>query len=257
MTQQIVLVTGASQGIGRAISICLAQAGFDLALNDLQHSASLDSLCAEIEAMGRKTFKALFDVSDLSAHTPALVDIEEHLGPLTTLVNNAGVGVMRRGDPLEVQADSFDRCIAVNAKGPFFLTQAFAKRILARAERDRSAVYSVINITSSNATAVSIPRAEYCASKAAAAMISKCFAARLGQEGILVYDVQPGLIATPMTAPMIDEYQARAANGLCLLPRVGQPDEVGKVVASLATHCLPYTTGHVISVDGGMLIPRF
>lgn len=256
MTKQVVLVTGAGQGIGRAISISLADAGFDIALNDLQQSANLDSVCAEIEAMGRKTYKALFDVSDISAHSSALADIEKHLGPLTTLVNNAGVGVLQRGDPLDVQENSFDRCMAVNAKGPFFLTQAFAKRLLAQS-RDETSVYSVINITSSNATAVAVPRAEYCASKAAASMISKCFSARLGQEGILVYDVQPGLISTPMTESVIADYQTRAANGLCLLPRVGRPDEVGKVVATLATNGLPYTTGQVISVDGGMLIPRF
>lgn len=256
MAKQIALVTGAGRGIGRAAALALANAGFDVALNDLRSGDDLDTLAAEIKDTGQRAHILAFDVSDTALHAPSLSNIEARLGPLTTLVNNAGVGVLSRGDPLDVQEESFDRCMTVNAKAPFFLTQSFARRLLSR-QRDPRAVHSVINITSSNATAVAVPRAEYCASKAAASMTSRCFAARLGPENILVYDVQPGLIATPMTEPVIDTYQARAEDGLCLLPRVGQPEEVASVVANLASGCLPYTTGHVISVDGGMLVPRF
>ena len=185
-----------------------------------------------------------------------LESIENELGPLTTLVNNAGVGVLSRGDPLDVSEESFDRCFEVNTKALFFLTQAFSKRLLSnKCESDLQ--YSIINVTSSNAVAVAETRGEYCGSKAAAAMISKVFAVRLAREGIAVYDVQPGLINTSMTKSVIDSYQQRAKDGLCLIPRVGQPDEIGKVVATLATSGLPYTTGQVISVDGGMLVSRF
>ncbi len=256
MTSNVALVTGASQGIGRAVALALANAGFDIAVNDLAASDHLQSLITAIEETGRKAEPVIFDVSDPSQHDNALQRAEDALGPLTALVNNAGVGVLSRGDPLDVSTESYDRCMAVNARAPFFLTQAFARRLLSR-DRDPETVYSIINVTSSNATAVAVPRAEYCASKAAASMVSKCFAARLGPENILVYDVQPGLIATPMTAAVIDTYQTRAEDGLCLLPRVGQPEDVGRVVANLAVGRLPYTTGHVISVDGGMLVPRF
>ena len=114
-----------------------------------------------------------------------------------------------------------------------------------------------MNVTSSNAVAVAVPRAEYCASKAAAAMVSKTWAARLGAEEIAVYDVQPGLIATDMTAPVIESYAARAKDGLTLLPRVGTPEEMGTIIATLASGKLPYTTGQAISADAGLLLPRF
>jgi 3-oxoacyl-[acyl-carrier protein] reductase len=256
MHRPVALVTGAGRGIGRAIALELARSGFDLAINDASSGDDLDTLVHEITAVGANALALPFDVSVLEAHDPALARIEAQLGPLTTLVNNAGVGVMQRGDPLEVSEASFDRCIQVNAKAVFFLCQAAARRFLAT-DREGSHPRSIVNVTSSNATAVAVPRSEYCASKAAAAMISKCFAACLGPKGIAVYDVQPGLIETPMTAPVIESYKQRAADGLCLFPWVGQPEDVARVVTSLATNRLPYTTGHVISVDGGMLVPRF
>ena len=163
---------------------------------------------------------------------------------------------MERGDPLEVSEASWDRCLAVNAKAMFFLSQAFARRLLAR-NRDPDQFHSIVNVTSSNAVAVAQPRSEYCASKAAAAMVSKAWAVRLGPENVAVYDVQPGLVATAMTAPVIEEYEKRAKKGLTLFPRVGLPEEVGDVVAALASGKMPYTTGQAISVDAGMLVPRF
>ncbi len=256
MPKCVAFVTGASRGIGRAIALELARNGFDVAVNGSTPSADLDTVAKEITAIGVRALPLPFDVSDLHMHESALKQIDVELGPLTTLVNNAGVGVMERGDPLDVSEASFDRCMQINAKAIFFLCQAATRRLLAQ-ERDPSQLRSIINVTSSNASAVAVPRSEYCASKAAAAMISKCFAARLGPEGIAVYDVQPGLIETPMTASVIDGYKQRAASGLCLFPWIGQPEDVARVVASLATNRLPYTTGHVISVDGGMLLPRF
>ncbi|MEM8915421.1 MAG: SDR family oxidoreductase, partial [Pseudomonadota bacterium] len=129
-------------------------------------------------------------------------------------------------------------------------------RLVAR-KRDPLLYHSIINVTSSNAVAVAVQRGEYCASKAAAAMISKTFAARLGAEEIAVFDVQPGLIATDMTSAVIETYEQRAKDGLTLMPRVGQPGEMGRVIASLASGKIPYTTGQAISADGGMLVPRF
>jgi NAD(P)-dependent dehydrogenase (short-subunit alcohol dehydrogenase family) len=183
-----------------------------------------------------------------------MLDAAETLGPLTTLVNNAGVGVLSRGDILDVTPESYDRCMSVNARGMFFLTQAAAKRMVGRTS---DAFRSIITITSANAEAVATPRAEYAASKAAAAMITKTFAVRLGAEGINVYDVRPGLIETDMTAPVIDDYKRRAKDGLTVIPRVGQPQEVAQIVTSLATGALPYTTGEIIHADGGMLLSRF
>jgi NAD(P)-dependent dehydrogenase (short-subunit alcohol dehydrogenase family) len=171
-------------------------------------------------------------------------------------VNNAGVGVLQRGDLLDVSEASWDRCLAVNSKAVFFISQAFARRLLAR-ERPADVFHSIVNVTSSNAVAVAVQRSEYCASKAAAAMVSKALAVRLGPENIAVYDVQPGLIATDMTAPVIEMYRKRAEEGLTLMPRIGQPEEMGAIIATLAAGRLPYTTGQTISADAGMLVPRF
>jgi len=256
MSRQVAFITGSSRGIGLAAAIELAKAGFDIALNARKDGPELQQAANTIEALGVKTYRAAFDVSKIGTHDDILDNIERALGPITTLVNNAGVGVINRGDPLDVGEESYDRCLDINAKAVFFLTQAMAKRWVSR-DRNADLNYSIINVTSSNAVAVAVPRSEYCASKAAAAMISKTFAARLGPEGIPVFDVQPGLIATEMTQAVIASYQKRAEEGLCLYPRVGQPEELGTVIASLATNKIPYTTGQTISVDGGMLVPRF
>ena len=256
MSTQAALVTGSSRGIGLAAALALVKRGFAVALNGPQDDAELDAAAATVAEAGGRAVKAPFDVADLAAHGGALERIEKEIGPLTTLVNNAGVGVMNRGDPLEVSEESWDRCLSVNAKAMFFLTQAFAARLLVR-ERDAGAFHSIVNVTSSNADAVAEPRAEYSASKAAAAMISKTWAVRLGREGVAVYDVRPGLIDTDMTAPVIESYAKRAEAGLTLFPRVGKPEEVGAIVASLAAGDLPYTTGMSVPADGGMLVPRF
>lgn len=253
--RQVALVTGSSRGIGLAAAEALAREGFAIAVNGRKEDDELLASVARIAALGVPVFAAPFDVADIKTHDEQLARIETALGPLTTLVNNAGIGVLKRGDFLEVSEESWDRCLNVNAKAMFFLSQAFAKRLLAR---QRPALFhSIINVTSSNAMAVAVQRSEYCASKAAAAMVSKALAVRLGAENIAVYDVQPGLIATDLTAPVIDMYAKRAAEGLTLFPHIGQPADMGTIIASLATGKLPYTTGQVISADAGMLVPRF
>ena len=253
--RQVALVTGAGRGIGLAAAEALLAEGFAVALNGLPGDAALEAAVARLGVHG-PVAAAAFDVADLAAHGPALAAAEAALGPLTTLVNNAGVGVMARGDLLDVSEASWDRCLTVNTKAMFFLSQAFARALLAR-PRPAALFHAIVNITSSNAEAVAVQRAEYCASKAGAAMVSKAFAVRLGPDDIAVYDVRPGLIATDMTAPVIDSYRARAAEGLTLLPRVGEPAEIGRIVATLASGRLPYTTGQVIAADGGLLVSRF
>lgn len=256
MSRQVALVTGSSRGIGLGAARALAREGFAVGVNGPEDDDDLRAAVAALREEGADAAAVPFDVTEIGKHQQALDAVEDALGPLTTLVNNAGVGVMQRGDPLEVSEASWDRCLEVNAKAVFFLTQAFAKRLLGR-PRPANLFHSVVNVTSSNAVAVAVPRAEYCASKAAAAMVSKTWAARLGAEEIAVYDVQPGLIATDMTAPVIESYAARAREGLTLLPRVGTPEEMGTIIATLASGKLPYTTGQAISADAGLLLPRF
>ena len=256
MSGPVALVTGSSRGIGLGTARALAGQGFAVALNGPFDDDELWEAVNAVKALGGAAMAVPFDVTDLQAHEPALDTIEAELGPLTTLVNNAGVGVLSRGDPLAVTEESWDRCLNVNAKAVFFLTQAFATRLLARA-RDPGLFHAIVNVTSANAVAVAVPRSEYCASKAAASMVSKTWAVRLGEENIAVYDVQPGLIDTDLTAPVIAQYEERAKQGLTLFPRVGKPKDVGEIIASLASGRLPYTTGQTISADAGMLVPRF
>jgi 3-oxoacyl-[acyl-carrier protein] reductase len=256
MTGQVALVTGSSRGIGLATAVELARNGFDVAVNGPADDDELENSVKVVAAEGGRVIAAPFDVTNIVNHDIALAQIEADLGPLTTLINNAGVGVFQRGDPLNVCEPSWDNCLNVNAKAVFFLCQAFARRLLVR-KRIPELFHSIVNITSANAVAVAVPRAEYAASKAAAAMVSKTWAVRLGPENISVYDVQPGLIETDMTASVIDDYSRRAHEGLTLFRRVGQPTEIGKIIENLASGGLPYTTGQVISADAGMLVTRF
>ena len=249
-----VLVTGARRGIGKAIALALARADYDVAVADLDAGEELQAVAAEIRALGYKTAAIQADISDISSHKRILDEAEEALGPLTTLVNNAGVSVMSRGDLLDVTPESYDRCMNVNARGTFFLTQEFARRL-----RDVPAHChrSIITVTSANASAVSIARGEYCMSKTAASMMSKLFASRLSDEDIGVYEIQPGFIETDMTAPSKAKYDALIEGGLTVVKRFGQPAEVGRIAVTLASGLLPYTVGQPIFIDGGLLTVRY
>ncbi len=253
---QVALVTGGRRGIGKGIALALAKEGFAVAVNAEVDAPDLHATVAEIEALGAKAMAVVGDVADIEGHTAMLDAVEAGLGPLTTLVNNAGVGALQRGDPLDVTPESYDRCMAINARAAFFLSQAFGRRLAARAS-DPIRHRSIVTITSINAEIVAMNRADYTVSKAAASMATRCFAARLGPLGIDVYEVRPGVIATDMTAGVLDDYRRRIEAGFTLTPRVGEPADVGAVVAQLATGRMPYCTGQAIHVDGGLALPRF
>ena len=256
MNEYRALITGGSRGIGKGIALALAQYGFRIAVNALERDAELNATLAELRALGVEASPVIGDVSDLSRHEALLDDAEAAIGPLTTLVNNAGVSVLSRGDILDVTPESYDRCQSVNARGLFFLTQAWARRILSRSAPG-GVHRSVITLSSSNAVAVSINRSEYCASKAAAAMIARLFAVRLGGEGVGSYEIRPGIIETPMTAPAVEAYRERIAEGLTVVPRMGQPSDIGSIAVALATGQLAFCTGQALQADGGLVIPRF
>jgi NAD(P)-dependent dehydrogenase (short-subunit alcohol dehydrogenase family) len=250
------LITGARGGIGRAIALALAGEGFDVAVCDLALSGDLESVARQAAAKGVTAQAIAGDISDLAAHERLLDEAESAIGPLTCLINNAGVSVMSRGDLLDVTSESYDRCQSVNTRGTFFLTQAFARRLLAR-DRDPGLHHAIVTISSANAIAVSIARGEYCVSKAGVSMVSKLFAARLADHGIGVYEIQPGFIETAMTAPSKAKYDALIDQGLTVIKRFGTPEEVGRIAATLALGLLPYTSGQAIQADGGLLTVRY
>jgi len=251
-------VTGALRGIGRACALALARSGFNILLNDLPvHDASVLSqqLAGEIDTSGAESTFFGCDVGELDQHRPLIDAACSRWGRVDCLVNNAGVGVVKRGDLLDVTSESFDRCIRVNTKAVFFLSQAVARHMLKQGDlggRHRS----IINITSSNAVAVSISRAEYCVSKCASSMTTRLFAVRLAAEGIGVYEVRPGIVDTDMTRPVKDQYDALIKEGVPAR-RWGFPADIAMTVRSMAEGRLTYTVGQAVTVDGGLTIPRF
>jgi 3-oxoacyl-[acyl-carrier protein] reductase len=250
------LVTGSSRGIGKGIALALAAEGFSIAVNAPAADGEVGQTVAELRSMGIKTHAAIADIADLSAHEAMLAGVEEALGPLTTLVNNAGVSVRQRGDLLDVTPESYDRCQAVNTRGGFFLAQAWARRALNR-ERPGNLHHCIITVSSSNASAVSIARGEYCVSKAGASMTARLFAVRLGAHDIGSYEIQPGLIETAMTEPVKDIYLQRISEGLTVAKRMGTPADIGAIALALATGKLAFCTGQALQADGGLAIPRF
>ena len=253
------VVTGARRGIGRAVALGLAEEGFDVALTDVALSDELRSAAREAEELGARAVALEGDLADTASHERLLDDAEAALGPLDCLVNNAGVSVLARGDLLDVTPAAYDHCLDINTRGTFFLTQAFARRLLARRPVVDSGGFhrSIVTITSSNAQAVSILRGEYCVSKAALSMVSSLFAVRLGGAGIGVYEVIPGLIATEMSAVSKARYDADIERGWLVTARWGRPEEVARTVTTLARGLLPYTVGQAVRVDGGMLINKY
>lgn len=241
------LITGGQQGIGLGIAQALHGAGWQVSL-----AAEMPADAAAVRAALASLPGARYhrhDLRDIAAVDALLHDV----GPVHTLVSNAGVPAMVRGDLLDMRVDSFDRCMDVNLRGAFWLAQAVARQMLGLSAEPYRAICF---ITSVSATLVSPDRAEYCISKAGAAMMAQAFAARLAPEGIGVFDIRPGIIATPMTAPVAARYDARIAEGLVPAGRWGTPADVAQTVLALARGDLAFATGAVIPVDGGLSIHR-
>jgi NAD(P)-dependent dehydrogenase (short-subunit alcohol dehydrogenase family) len=252
----VALVTGAAHGIGQAIAVALARDGFDVGCVDVAAETDARDTVDAIKASGRAVRHFELDLADASRHADLVQSVEAALGPISCLVNNAGVTSLERGDLLALGTQSFDRTLAVNLRGTFFLTQAVARSMLASRERAPGDYRSIITITSVNADIVGDNRGDYCMSKAGMAMGSKLFAARLAGEGIHVFEVRPGIIRTAMTAPAAAKYDRLIDGGGVPIARWGAPDDVATTVATLARGGLGFATGEVIHVDGGLHLHR-
>ncbi|MDX2110094.1 MAG: 3-ketoacyl-ACP reductase [Verrucomicrobiota bacterium] len=256
MSKPIALITGGSRGIGFGVAQALALQGYDLAINGLRTAEEASAAIESLRTLGARVEYCRGDISCATDRKAILDTVRQQFGALHLLVNNAGVAPKVRNDILEMEETSWDFVMNCNLKGPFFLTQAVANWMIRQKQLSPDTCFSIITITSISATVVSTNRGEYCVSKAGLAMVSQLFATRLGEHGIAVYEVRPGVIKTDMTTSVSSKYDKLLAEGLCIQGRWGLPEDVGRTVASLARGDLPYSTGQVIMVDGGLTVPR-
>jgi 3-oxoacyl-[acyl-carrier protein] reductase len=258
----VALVTGASRGIGRGIAIALARAGQSVAINFVSNrdaAVECRQLCQAAAPTGSKTCFEIVpgDISVASDRDQLLKAVIHRFGWIDLLVNNAGVAPSERRDLLQATEESFDRVMSINLRGPFFLTQAVANFWLAtRAEQASRPRPKIVTISSISAYTASINRGDYCISKAGLSMMTQLFASRLAAEGIGVYEIRPGLVATDMTGPVKEKYDRLIAEGLTPIARWGTPEDVGRSVVAIAQDQFPFSTGEVFNVDGGFHIRR-
>ena len=261
----VALVTGAGRGIGRGIVLSLAENGFDIAANDIiwepdNEQSGLFEVKRRVDELSVNFLPIKGDISSLEDHDRIIAKTLETLGRIDVLVNNAGVAPLIRLDILETSTESYDRLLAVNARGPFFLTQKVAAHMIGQLKKGEKSTAgirpSIIFISSISAYVSSPSRAEYCISKAALSQAARLYADRLSEYGINVYEVRPGIIKTDMTAAVKEKYDKKIAEGIIPQGRWGKPEDVGRAVASLARGDFAYSTGMIVEISGGMNISR-
>lgn len=286
----VILVTGASRGIGRGIALELAAAGHRVAVHYNGNRAAAEETVAacrdayppaDVAATVAAPFQA--NVAEAADRARLVDEVIATFGSIDGLVNNAGIAPRKRDDILAAEEEIFDEVMRVNLNGPYFLTQLVARGWMdARssagtpAPGDSSppgvapipspaapsganptrAPRRIVFITSVSATMVSTSRGEYCVSKAGLSMAAQLFAARLAGDGILVFEVRPGITATDMTAGVTAKYDRLIADGLVPQARWGVPRDTGTVVRSIMGGHLDFAPGSVIHTDGGLHIPR-
>lgn len=240
---EIALVTGGSRGIGRAIARALAADGFAVAVNFVGNEGAAKDTVESIASEGGEAITVQADVSDSSQVDALFDEVEERLGPVNVLVNNAGVRA--DGLALGMKDDAWRRVIDTNLFGTFACTRR-ALRPMLRARKGR-----IVNITSISGLHASPGQANYSAAKAGVIGLTKTVAAEVAGKGIFINAVAPGLIATDLTAGLNDK-QVEAIQGRVPAKRIGAPEDVASLVAWLCSERASYITGAVYTVDGGL-----
>jgi 3-oxoacyl-[acyl-carrier protein] reductase len=239
MSKKVAIVTGASRGIGRGIAIELAKTHNVIATYRGNQEAA-ESLRAET---GAEIIQS--DISSAEDRAALVQFALDKFGAIDLLVNNAGIAPRERRDILEATPESFDELVNTNLKGPHFLTQLVARQMM------QQGAGRIVFITSISAFTSSVNRADYCISKAGLSMSAQTFAARLAPEGILVFEVQPGIIRTDMISKVEAVYEEKIANGLLPQRRMGEASDIAKAVRAVADGLLDYCAGQRLNVDGG------
>jgi NAD(P)-dependent dehydrogenase (short-subunit alcohol dehydrogenase family) len=244
LTGQVALITGAARGLGRAISLALANAGADVALG-LRDVNTGGELAKEIEGLGRRALPLQMDMTQLDQVSRAVEDTAAQFHSLDILVNNAGVAPENPAE--NVREQDFDLTLAVNLKGTFFASQA-AGRVMIRQDRG-----CIVNM-SSQAGFVALPTESiYCMTKAAIAHLTKCLAVEWGKYNIRVNAVAPTFIRTPGTESALADpaFRNDVTERIAALHRIGEPMDVAGSVVFLASPAASMITGHTLLIDGG------
>jgi len=261
MERPVILVTGASRGLGRGVALTLASEGYDVVVHYASNRAAADATLADCRAAAKDPSQRFIAISaqlsDPAERKALMEQTLSQMGHLDALINNAGIAPRERADLPEAKEEIFDEVLSVNLKGPYFLSQLAARYWLANSGKCRLAGdYKMVFVTSISADTVSTNRGEYCISKAGLAMAAQLWAARLANEGVQVIELRPGIMATDMTAGVKDKYDALIATGLIPQFRWGKPEDVGLAVRGICRGDFPYSTGDVIYLDGGMHLRR-
>lgn len=250
-TPPIALVTGGSRGIGRGIVLGLAGVGYDIALNYARNEEAAHEVAGKVTDLGRDCLLIQGDVALHRDREQMVSTAISHYGQIDLFVSNAGIAPRERRDILETTEESFEEVLAANLRGPYFLAQRVARQMMELRKREPVSKPRMVFVSSISATVASVNRGEYCISKAGLSMTAQLFAVRLAAEGILVFEVRPGIIATDMTEKVKARYDPLIADGLVPQRRWGTPEDVARVVISIAHGDLDYSTGQVIEVGGG------
>ncbi|MGV9198041.1 MAG: 3-ketoacyl-ACP reductase [Promethearchaeia archaeon] len=262
--QRVALITGSSHGIGKAILLKLATLGYRVVANGASTEYLPKVYIEELNNIyGKKNGdpqdKFLYiqaDISSKSDRKKIVSRIKEKFGRIDVLVNNAGVAPKERKDILEATEESFEWVMSINLQGPYFLTQQIANWMISlKKQLDEFEPY-LINISSLSSYASSPFRGEYCISKAGMTMMTRLYADRLAEYNIPVYEIQPGIIKTPMTEPVKEKYNKLFEEGITPLRRWGRPEDVAKAVSAIVQGLFPYSTGDIIHIDGGFHFHR-
>lgn len=239
MSRLVALVTGASRGIGRAIATELSKTHSVVGTyrGNLQAAESLQA----------ETGTAIFpcDLASPQDREALMNFVRTQFGRLDLLVNNAGIAPRERRDVLDATEESFDELMNTNLKGPHFLTQE-AARWMVREKQGR-----IVFVTSISSYTASVNRADYCISKAGLSMSAQVYSQRLAGEGVLVFEIRPGIIRTDMIAAVEKTYEDKIASGLLPQRRMGEGADVARAVRAIADGLLDYSAGQVLNVDGG------
>jgi NAD(P)-dependent dehydrogenase (short-subunit alcohol dehydrogenase family) len=250
------LITGGSRGIGFGIARALAVGGYNLAINGVRPEQDAAKSLNELKSFNIDVIYCQGNIGEKGDRENIVRKAFEHFGSIEVLVNNAGIAPAVRKDILELDEENYDRLLDTNLKGTFFLTQQVANLMFKKKSLDPSYSACIITITSVSSEVASVNRGEYCMSKAGLSMMTKLFATRLGEVNIPVYEVQPGIISTDMTSGVKEKYDKLINDGLTIDKRWGTPEDIGRIVATLAKGDIPYSTGQVIHADGGMAVRR-